>query len=114
VLTRYFIFISFKGTSYHGWQVQPKAVTIQKILDEAISVIQPQVRAGPMPGFMPGFFVLTLTASSLTLLKRRISFSGSTGSFLMIYQLRKLKKFCQMQMQDSALFPEPTNIMFHA
>jgi tRNA pseudouridine38-40 synthase len=39
VLTRYFIFISFKGTSYHGWQIQPKAVTIQKILDEAISVI---------------------------------------------------------------------------
>ncbi len=39
VLTRYFIYISFKGTSYHGWQVQPKAVTIQKILDEAITVI---------------------------------------------------------------------------
>ncbi len=39
VLTRYFIFISFKGTSYHGWQVQPKAVTIQKILDEAVTVI---------------------------------------------------------------------------
>lgn len=38
-LTRYFIYISFKGTSYHGWQVQPKAVTIQKILDEAITVI---------------------------------------------------------------------------
>lgn len=39
VLTRYFIFISFKGTSYHGWQVQPKAITIQMILDEAITVI---------------------------------------------------------------------------
>jgi tRNA pseudouridine38-40 synthase len=39
VLTRYFIFISFKGTSYHGWQLQPKAVTIQMILDEAITVI---------------------------------------------------------------------------
>jgi len=39
VVTRYFIYISFKGTSYHGWQVQPKAVTIQKILDEAITVI---------------------------------------------------------------------------
>jgi tRNA pseudouridine38-40 synthase len=38
-LTRYFIFISFKGTSYHGWQMQPKAITVQKILDEAISMI---------------------------------------------------------------------------
>jgi tRNA pseudouridine38-40 synthase len=39
VKTRYFIFISYKGTSYHGWQVQPNSVTVQKILDEALSVI---------------------------------------------------------------------------
>jgi tRNA pseudouridine38-40 synthase len=38
-LTRYFIFISFKGTSYHGWQLQPKAITVQKILDEAMTMI---------------------------------------------------------------------------
>jgi tRNA pseudouridine38-40 synthase len=37
--TRYFIFISYKGTSYHGWQVQPNSVTVQKILDEALSTI---------------------------------------------------------------------------
>jgi tRNA pseudouridine38-40 synthase len=37
--TRYFIFISFKGTCYHGWQIQPNAVTIQQILDEALSLI---------------------------------------------------------------------------
>lgn len=37
--TRYFIFISFKGTSYHGWQVQPESVTVQKVLDEALSVV---------------------------------------------------------------------------
>jgi tRNA pseudouridine38-40 synthase len=37
--TRYFIFISFKGTAYHGWQIQPNAVTVQKILDDALSVV---------------------------------------------------------------------------
>lgn len=37
--TRYFIFISYKGTSYHGWQVQPNSVTVQKILDNALSVV---------------------------------------------------------------------------
>ena len=37
--TRYFIFISYKGTFYHGWQLQPNSVTVQKILDEAMSVI---------------------------------------------------------------------------
>jgi len=36
---RYFIFISYKGTSYHGWQVQPNSVTVQKILDEGLSTV---------------------------------------------------------------------------
>jgi len=39
VKTRYFIFISYKGTSYHGWQIQPNSVTVQKILDDALSVV---------------------------------------------------------------------------
>lgn len=39
VKTRYFIFISYKGTSYHGWQIQPNSVTIQKILDDALCVV---------------------------------------------------------------------------
>ena len=37
--TRYFIFITFKGTLYHGWQLQPDSVTIQKIMDDALSTI---------------------------------------------------------------------------
>jgi tRNA pseudouridine38-40 synthase len=36
---RYFIFISYKGTSYHGWQIQPDSLTIQKLLDEALTTI---------------------------------------------------------------------------
>jgi tRNA pseudouridine38-40 synthase len=39
VKSRYFIFLSYKGTSYHGWQVQPNSVTIQKILDHALTTI---------------------------------------------------------------------------
>jgi len=37
--TRYFIYISYKGTSYHGWQMQPNSLTVQKVLDEALSVV---------------------------------------------------------------------------
>jgi tRNA pseudouridine38-40 synthase len=37
--TRYFIFISFKGKCYHGWQLQPNSVTVQKVLDEALSTL---------------------------------------------------------------------------
>ena len=43
VKNRYFIFISYKGTSYHGWQVQPNSVTIQKILDQALRTILNEV-----------------------------------------------------------------------
>jgi tRNA pseudouridine38-40 synthase len=39
VKSRYFIFISYKGTSYHGWQIQPDSITVQKTLDEALSVV---------------------------------------------------------------------------
>lgn len=39
VKTRYFIFISYKGTSYHGWQIQPNSLTVQKILEDALSTI---------------------------------------------------------------------------
>jgi tRNA pseudouridine38-40 synthase len=39
VYLRYFINISYKGTSYHGWQVQPNSVTVQKLLDEALTTI---------------------------------------------------------------------------
>lgn len=37
--TRYFIFLSYKGTSYHGWQVQPNSVTVQEILDSSLTTI---------------------------------------------------------------------------
>src|SRR5665647_1029958 len=39
VKTRYFIFISYRGTSYHGWQIQPDSVTVQQVLDDALSVV---------------------------------------------------------------------------
>jgi tRNA pseudouridine38-40 synthase len=37
--SRYFIFLRFKGTNYHGWQLQPGSVTVQKIIDEALTLI---------------------------------------------------------------------------
>lgn len=37
--TRYFIFLSYDGSSYYGWQVQPGKPTIQARLEEALSLI---------------------------------------------------------------------------
>jgi tRNA pseudouridine38-40 synthase len=37
--TRYFIKLSYKGTGYHGWQIQPKALTVQAVLNRDMSII---------------------------------------------------------------------------
>ena len=36
---RYFICLSYKGTHYHGWQVQENARTVQEELNRALSVL---------------------------------------------------------------------------
>ena len=36
---RYFIELAYDGTYYHGWQVQPNAVTVQEVLNEALYTI---------------------------------------------------------------------------
>tara|TARA_R110001632_G_scaffold2297_10_gene10093 strand:- start:1761 stop:2486 length:726 start_codon:yes stop_codon:yes gene_type:complete len=36
---RYFIELSYKGTKYHGWQVQPDANSVQEEINKAISTI---------------------------------------------------------------------------
>lgn len=38
-LMRYFIYLSFDGTRYHGWQFQPKAISVQQRLNEALSTL---------------------------------------------------------------------------
>ena len=37
---RYFIFFSYDGAAYHGWQIQPNAITVQQMLEEALSTLQ--------------------------------------------------------------------------
>lgn len=36
---RYFIHLQYRGTNYAGWQVQNNALTIQEVLDKALSTI---------------------------------------------------------------------------
>ncbi|MEO6524481.1 MAG: tRNA pseudouridine(38-40) synthase TruA [Mucilaginibacter sp.] len=36
---RYFIELAYNGTNYHGWQIQPNAVTVQELLDKALSTL---------------------------------------------------------------------------
>ncbi|SNR76957.1 tRNA pseudouridine(38-40) synthase TruA [Lutibacter flavus] len=36
---RYFIEIAYNGTNYHGWQLQPNAITVQELINKAIATI---------------------------------------------------------------------------
>lgn len=36
---RYFFEISYKGTDYHGWQIQANALSIQQVIQEKLSLI---------------------------------------------------------------------------
>ena len=36
---RYFFYIAYKGTNYHGWQIQPNANTIQGEVNKALATI---------------------------------------------------------------------------
>lgn len=38
-MQRYFIELAYKGTKFHGWQVQPNAISVQECLDKALSTI---------------------------------------------------------------------------
>ncbi|MDT0557013.1 tRNA pseudouridine(38-40) synthase TruA [Ichthyenterobacterium sp. W332] len=36
---RYFIELSYKGTNYHGWQNQPNAISLQEVIENALSTL---------------------------------------------------------------------------
>ncbi|WP_299780340.1 tRNA pseudouridine(38-40) synthase TruA [uncultured Formosa sp.] len=36
---RYFLELSYNGTAYHGWQNQPNAISVQEVIETALSVI---------------------------------------------------------------------------
>jgi tRNA pseudouridine38-40 synthase len=36
---RYFLDISYKGTKYHGWQIQQNAISVQEVLEKALKTM---------------------------------------------------------------------------
>ena len=36
---RYFLYCSYKGTNYHGWQVQPNGISVQEVLTKALCTV---------------------------------------------------------------------------
>lgn len=38
-MQRYFITLSYDGTAYHGWQVQPNGISVQEVLERSLSTL---------------------------------------------------------------------------
>lgn len=36
---RYFLQLSYKGTNYHGWQIQPNAISVQEVMEKTLSTL---------------------------------------------------------------------------
>ncbi len=71
-LQRYFIFLRYKGTGYHGWQTQPGEKTVQGVIEKSLSVILQEkisvTGAGRTDtGVHASYFVAHLDSSNLKL-----------------------------------------------
>lgn len=38
-MSRYFIHMAYDGTDYHGWQIQPNGITVQEVMEKALSTL---------------------------------------------------------------------------
>ena len=38
-MQRYFIYMAYDGTNYHGWQIQPNGISVQECLMKALSTL---------------------------------------------------------------------------
>ncbi len=37
-MQRYFVYLAYNGQNYHGWQIQPNALSVQQVLQEALAL----------------------------------------------------------------------------
>ena len=84
-MSRYFIELSYDGTNYHGWQVQPNGVSVQETLQQALSTLLRQdievVGAGR-----------TDAGVHASMMVAHFDFSGSVelDTMQLVYKLNKL------------------------
>ncbi|MCL2650213.1 MAG: tRNA pseudouridine(38-40) synthase TruA [Candidatus Azobacteroides sp.] len=78
-MKRYFIYLSYNGKNYCGWQIQPNGITVQQRLEESLSVLlQEKIEivgagrtdSGVHASFMVAHFDSTKEIDSLILCKR--------------------------------------------
>lgn len=96
-MERYFVKISFKGTRYHGWQIQPNAITVQEVIEKAFSTVLREkitaVGAGRTDtGVHASFFVFHFDSNSTAIDTGNLVFrlNGFLPSYISIHLIRKV------------------------
>lgn len=79
-MQRYFIQLSYDGTHYHGWQIQPNGTTVQEILEKILSVVSREsisvTGAGRTDsGVHASFFVAHFDAQNVYLHSQKIIYN---------------------------------------
>lgn len=77
---RYFLQISFKGTNYHGWQIQPNAITVQEVIEKSLSILLREkiavIGAGRTDtGVHASFFILHFDSANDDIITDKFVFS---------------------------------------
>ena len=82
---RYFIYLSYNGTNYHGWQVQPNGISVQEVLEKCIGVLLGESIAITGAGRTDtGVHALKMVAHFDTekTIENTVSFVGKLNNFL--------------------------------
>lgn len=80
---RYFIYFSYDGAAYHGWQVQPNAITVQQVLEEALAKLVRQ----PVPLVGAGRTDAGVNAACMV---AHGDFSSEVDCAQLVYKLNKI------------------------
>jgi len=95
-MQRYYIQLAYKGTNYHGWQIQPNAISIQETLEKALSTkLQEVIRvtgAGRTDtGVHAEFFVAHFDSSKDIDNKIVFGLNNLLPNDIVIYNIKKVK-----------------------
>ena len=95
-IKRYYIELAYKGTNFHGWQIQLNAVTVQETLEKALSLkLQQEIRvvgAGRTDtGVHAKFFVAHFDSSKNIDEKTVFGLNNLLPNDIVIFKIEKVK-----------------------
>lgn len=95
-MQRYIIKLAYKGTNYHGWQIQPNALTVQETIEKALSIkLQDKINitgAGRTDtGVHAKYFIAHFDSSKTIDNKTLFGLNNLLPNDIVIYEIKEVK-----------------------